>query len=273
MARQFSPLDGHPVRRAALSNVTTRATTTLPDAGTTRGARVEPVGLRRRRDVAQSVPPCAGGRRAGAESFIIAAADTVMRRPSRELMEEVFPGVPVAAACPSTAPCSASTRRAGCSGTRRSSAGASCSRGEDRHDRPGGHRGPRDRHHHGGAAPWRPATTGCLWRRCSWDITPRLVCITCSPTSTSLSSMSTPGTCGSAELCGAARVELSMPGLHCAGTLDDQHPVTLECAGNGRSLLYSPRPFSQPWVREGVGEQRNGSGVPLAYLLGPGGGL
>jgi nucleoside-diphosphate-sugar epimerase len=32
----------------------------------------------------------------GAESFIIAAADTVMRRPSRELMAEVFPGVPVA---------------------------------------------------------------------------------------------------------------------------------------------------------------------------------
>jgi nucleoside-diphosphate-sugar epimerase len=33
---------------------------------------------------------------AGAEAFIIAAADTVMQRPSRELMAEVFPGVPVA---------------------------------------------------------------------------------------------------------------------------------------------------------------------------------
>lgn len=33
----------------------------------------------------------------GADSFIIAAADTVMRRPSRELMAEVFPTVPVAA--------------------------------------------------------------------------------------------------------------------------------------------------------------------------------
>jgi nucleoside-diphosphate-sugar epimerase len=32
----------------------------------------------------------------GADSFIIAAADTVMRRPSRELMAESFPGVPVA---------------------------------------------------------------------------------------------------------------------------------------------------------------------------------
>jgi nucleoside-diphosphate-sugar epimerase len=32
----------------------------------------------------------------GAENFIIAAADTVMKRPSRELMNEVFPGVAVA---------------------------------------------------------------------------------------------------------------------------------------------------------------------------------
>ena len=32
----------------------------------------------------------------GADSFIIAAADTVMKRPSRELMTEVFPSVPVA---------------------------------------------------------------------------------------------------------------------------------------------------------------------------------
>jgi nucleoside-diphosphate-sugar epimerase len=36
----------------------------------------------------------------GAESFIIAAADSVMRRPSRELMAEVFPGVPVAGDLP-----------------------------------------------------------------------------------------------------------------------------------------------------------------------------
>jgi nucleoside-diphosphate-sugar epimerase len=32
---------------------------------------------------------------AGAEAFVIAAADTVMRRKSRDLMAEVFPGVPV----------------------------------------------------------------------------------------------------------------------------------------------------------------------------------
>jgi nucleoside-diphosphate-sugar epimerase len=33
---------------------------------------------------------------AGAEAFIIAARDTVMRTPSRDLMNQVFPGVPVA---------------------------------------------------------------------------------------------------------------------------------------------------------------------------------
>ena len=30
----------------------------------------------------------------GAEHFIVAAADTVMNRPSRELMAEVYPAVP-----------------------------------------------------------------------------------------------------------------------------------------------------------------------------------
>ncbi|MDQ0754883.1 sulfite oxidase [Arthrobacter sp. B3I4] len=42
-------------------------------------------------------------------------------------------------------------------------------------------------------------------------------------------------------------------------------PVTLECAGNGRSLL-KPRPLSQPWTLEGVGTAV-WTGVPLAYLL------
>ena len=46
-------------------------------------------------------------------------------------------------------------------------------------------------------------------------------------------------------------------------------PVTLECAGNGRSLL-SPRPMSQPWIQEGVGTA-HWTGVPLAYLLGKAG--
>jgi hypothetical protein len=46
--------------------------------------------------VAQSVRLGLAADVTGAESFIIAAADTVMKRPSRELMAEVFPGVPVA---------------------------------------------------------------------------------------------------------------------------------------------------------------------------------
>lgn len=45
--------------------------------------------------VAQSVRLALDADLRGAEAFIIAAADTVMRRPSRELMAEVFPDVPV----------------------------------------------------------------------------------------------------------------------------------------------------------------------------------
>jgi len=45
--------------------------------------------------VAQSVRAALVADVRGAEAFVIAAADTVMRRPSRELMAEVFPGVPV----------------------------------------------------------------------------------------------------------------------------------------------------------------------------------
>jgi nucleoside-diphosphate-sugar epimerase len=46
------------------------------------------------RDVAQSCGLALEGDVDGAEHFIIAAADTVMNRPSRELMAEVYPGVP-----------------------------------------------------------------------------------------------------------------------------------------------------------------------------------
>ena len=42
-------------------------------------------------------------------------------------------------------------------------------------------------------------------------------------------------------------------------------PVTLECAGNGRSRLY-PRPVSQPWVTEAVGTAM-WTGTPLSGLL------
>lgn len=52
--------------------------------------------------VAQSVRLALEADVDGADSFIIAAADTVMKRPSRELMAEVFPGVPVAASVTGT---------------------------------------------------------------------------------------------------------------------------------------------------------------------------
>ena len=42
-------------------------------------------------------------------------------------------------------------------------------------------------------------------------------------------------------------------------------PVTLECAGNGRTL-YERRPESQPWIREAVGTAA-WTGVPVAELL------
>jgi nucleoside-diphosphate-sugar epimerase len=45
--------------------------------------------------VAESVRRALTADVGGAEAFIVAAGDTVMQRPSRELMAEVFPGVPV----------------------------------------------------------------------------------------------------------------------------------------------------------------------------------
>lgn len=47
------------------------------------------------RDVARSCRLALEADIQGAEAFIIAAADTVMNRPSRDLMAEVFPGVPL----------------------------------------------------------------------------------------------------------------------------------------------------------------------------------
>ena len=47
------------------------------------------------RDVAQSCRLGLEANITGAEAFIIAAADTVMNRPNRELMAAVFPGVPL----------------------------------------------------------------------------------------------------------------------------------------------------------------------------------
>jgi nucleoside-diphosphate-sugar epimerase len=45
--------------------------------------------------VAESVRLALGANLSGADAFIVAATDTVMQRPSRDLMAEVFPGVPV----------------------------------------------------------------------------------------------------------------------------------------------------------------------------------
>lgn len=47
------------------------------------------------RDVAQSCRLALAADLAGAEVFIVAAADTVMDRPSRELLAEVYPDVPI----------------------------------------------------------------------------------------------------------------------------------------------------------------------------------
>jgi nucleoside-diphosphate-sugar epimerase len=47
------------------------------------------------RDVAQAARLGLEAEVRGAETFVIAAADTVMNRPNRELMAEVFPGVPI----------------------------------------------------------------------------------------------------------------------------------------------------------------------------------
>ena len=58
-------------------------------------------------------------------------------------------------------------------------------------------------------------------------------------------------------------LELNLKALRRSPTISI--PVTLECAGNGRSLLR-PRPLSQPWRLEAVGTAV-WTGVPLAYLL------
>lgn len=99
MARQFSRWSGMPILGLRLSNVMERA-----DYEQFESWQDDP---RKRKwnlwsyvdesHVGQSCRLALEADVPGAEAFVIAAADTVMRRPSRELMEEVFPGVPVAA--------------------------------------------------------------------------------------------------------------------------------------------------------------------------------
>jgi len=97
MAEQFSRWTGMPILGLRLSNVMERA-----DYAQFAGWQDDP---RARRwnlwsyvdesHVAQSVRLALEADVRGAEAFVVAAADTVMRRPSRELLAEVFPGVPV----------------------------------------------------------------------------------------------------------------------------------------------------------------------------------
>lgn len=54
------------------------------------------------RDAAQAVRLAVECRLTGMEAFIIANEDSVMRRPSRELLDEVFPGVPFTRDVPGT---------------------------------------------------------------------------------------------------------------------------------------------------------------------------
>jgi len=54
---------------------------------------MESVGLHRRQGSSPGRPACPGDGKPGFETFIIAAADTVMSRSSADLAAEVFPGV------------------------------------------------------------------------------------------------------------------------------------------------------------------------------------
>jgi nucleoside-diphosphate-sugar epimerase len=97
MARQFHRWSGIPIVGLRFSNVMERA-----DYDAFPGFWDDPQlrkwnlwGYVDESHVAQSVRRALEADVAGADSFIIAAGDTVMKRPSRELMAEVFPGVPV----------------------------------------------------------------------------------------------------------------------------------------------------------------------------------
>jgi nucleoside-diphosphate-sugar epimerase len=99
MARQFSRWSGIPFVGLRFSNVILR-----DEYASLFPSFWEDPSLRRwnlwgyvdESHVAQSVRLALEADVAGADEFVIAAADTVMRTPSRELMAEFFPGVPVA---------------------------------------------------------------------------------------------------------------------------------------------------------------------------------
>jgi nucleoside-diphosphate-sugar epimerase len=98
LARQFSRWSGIPIIGLRLSNVLVREDyDRFPQYWDDPHARKWNLwGYVDERHVAEAVRCALTADVAGADAFVIAAADTVMPRPSRELMAEVFPGVPVA---------------------------------------------------------------------------------------------------------------------------------------------------------------------------------
>ena len=97
MARQFHRWSDIPILGLRFSNVMERADyDRFPDYWDDPQLRKWNLwGYVDESHVAQSVRLALEADVAGADSFIIAAGDTVMKRASRELMAEVFPGVPV----------------------------------------------------------------------------------------------------------------------------------------------------------------------------------
>ena len=98
VAEQFARWSGLPFIGLRLSNILDpEAYRQFPDYwGDAALRRWNLWGYVDERDVAQACRVALKADLEGSESFIIAAADTVMNRPSWALMEEVFPGVEVA---------------------------------------------------------------------------------------------------------------------------------------------------------------------------------
>jgi nucleoside-diphosphate-sugar epimerase len=99
MARQFSRWHGTTILGLRLSNVFVRSDyeKLLPPSWDDPHARKWNLwGYVDESHVAEAVRRALDADLSGADNFIVAAADTVMKRPSRELMAEVFPDVPLA---------------------------------------------------------------------------------------------------------------------------------------------------------------------------------
>jgi nucleoside-diphosphate-sugar epimerase len=98
MARQFSRWHGIPIIGLRFSNIMVRADyEQFPSYwGDPHLRKWNLWGYVDESHVAQSVRRALDADISGAHSFIIAAGDTVMKRPSRDVMADVFPGVPVA---------------------------------------------------------------------------------------------------------------------------------------------------------------------------------